>query len=100
MWVCCKNGSRTSSYADLPHNMKNNPNLQLKMRFHSYLGHFQSGHGTETALVALVDDLCQEIHRWSSNMLILLDLLVTFDTIDHDIFLDHCSELGLEGTIL
>ena len=60
---------------------------------------FRPGFGTETALVALYDDLCQERDRGSVTLLILLDLSAAFDTIDHGVLLDR--RLGWElGALL
>ncbi|KAF7235564.1 Cytosolic carboxypeptidase 4, partial [Varanus komodoensis] len=44
---------------------------------------FRPGYGTESALVALYDDLCREKDRGSVSLLVLLDLSAAFDTIDH-----------------
>ena len=46
-------------------------------------------YGTETALVALVDDFPWELGSGEC-----------VDTIDHDILLDHLSWMGLSGTVL
>ncbi|KAF7252107.1 putative RNA-directed DNA polymerase from transposon BS [Varanus komodoensis] len=69
-----------------------------------YLDPFQSGfrprYGTESALVALYDDLCREKDRGSASLLVLLDLSAAFDTIDHGILLDRLAGLGVGGTAL
>ncbi|KAF7239744.1 Histone acetyltransferase KAT2A [Varanus komodoensis] len=49
----------------------------------------------ETALVTLYDDLWLERDRGSVILLILLDLSVTFNTIDHDILLRHCEAVDV-----
>ncbi|KAF7248770.1 Transcription elongation factor A protein 2 [Varanus komodoensis] len=59
---------------------------------------FRPGYGTESALVALYDDLCREKDRRSASLLVLLDLSAAFDTIDHDILLDRLAGLGVGGT--
>ncbi|KAF7241210.1 putative RNA-directed DNA polymerase from transposon BS [Varanus komodoensis] len=58
------------------------------------------GYGTESALVALYDDLCREKDRGSASLLVLLDLSAAFDTIDHGIFLYRLAGLGVGGTAL
>ncbi|KAF7243157.1 Ephrin type-A receptor 4 [Varanus komodoensis] len=61
--------------------------LQALLDETHYLDPFQSGfrpgYGTESALVALYDDLCREKDRGSASLLVLLDLSAAFDTIDH-----------------
>ncbi|KAF7249443.1 hypothetical protein EYD10_05220 [Varanus komodoensis] len=61
--------------------------LQALLDETDYLDPFQSGfrpgYGTESALVALYDDLCREKDMGSASLLVLLDLSVAFDTIDH-----------------
>lgn len=56
-----------------------------------YLNHFQSGFkpgfGTETALITLMVDLWWDWDGESTSILSLLDLLVTFNSIDHGILL-------------
>uniref|UniRef100_A0A803TWG0 Reverse transcriptase domain-containing protein n=1 Tax=Anolis carolinensis TaxID=28377 RepID=A0A803TWG0_ANOCA len=54
---------------------------------------FRPGFSTETALVALVDDLRRELDRGSVTLLVLLD-------IDHGILLGRLSGMGLGGTAL
>ncbi|KAF7240555.1 Thromboxane-A synthase [Varanus komodoensis] len=53
---------------------------------------------TESALVALYDDLCRERDRGSASLLVLLDLSAAFDTIDHGILLNRLAGLGVGGT--
>ncbi|KAF7238180.1 Complement C1q-like protein 3 [Varanus komodoensis] len=61
--------------------------LQALLNETDYLDPFQSSfrprYGTESALVALYNDLCREKDRGSASLLVLLDLSVAFDTIDH-----------------
>uniref|UniRef100_A0A803TSP9 Reverse transcriptase domain-containing protein n=1 Tax=Anolis carolinensis TaxID=28377 RepID=A0A803TSP9_ANOCA len=61
---------------------------------------FRPGHSTEMALVTLVDDLRRELDRGSVTLLVLLDISVAFDTIDHGILLGRLSGMGLGGTVL
>ena len=68
--------------------------LQAHLDETDALDPFQSGfrpcHGTETALVALYDDLLREAVRGKISVLVLLDISVAFDTIDHGILLGSC----------
>ncbi|KAF7246247.1 Kappa-type opioid receptor [Varanus komodoensis] len=78
--------------------------LQALLDETDYLDPFQSGfrpgYGTESALVTLYDDLCRERDRESASLLVLLDLSVAFDTIEHGILLDRLAGLGVGGTAL
>ncbi|XP_061477607.1 uncharacterized protein LOC133381973, partial [Rhineura floridana] len=78
--------------------------LQTHLEEADYLDPFQSGfrtgHGTETALVALVDDMRRALDRGEHTFLILLDLSAAFDTVDHGILLSRLEGLGIGGTVL
>ena len=56
---------------------------------------FRPRYGTETALVALLDDLLREADGGNVSLLVLLDISAAFDTVDHDILLGRLSELGV-----
>uniref|UniRef100_A0A8D0GH51 Reverse transcriptase domain-containing protein n=1 Tax=Sphenodon punctatus TaxID=8508 RepID=A0A8D0GH51_SPHPU len=77
--------------------------LQLQAHLDSigFLDPFQSGfrpsYGTETTLVALMDDLHREMDAGCSTFLILLDLLAAFDTVDHGLLLRRLQDMGGSG---
>ena len=62
---------------------------------------FQSGfrprHSTEMALVTLYNDLLREADRSKVSLLVLLDISVAFDPVNHGILLGRLSELGIGG---
>ena len=45
---------------------------------------YKAGHSCETALLRVYNDIVTTIGRGNGAMLVLLDLLAAFDTIDHD----------------
>ncbi len=79
------------------------------MCFHSYkvsiFETFQSGfhkcHSTETALLKVLNDILISCDSGDFAVLVLLDLMAAFDTVDHAILIDqleHC--IGLRGIAL
>ena len=62
---------------------------------------FRKGHSTETLLVRLLSDIYGAIDRSQVTLLALFDVSAAFDTVDHDILLQHLSiSFGLSGNIL
>uniref|UniRef100_A0A803T782 Reverse transcriptase domain-containing protein n=1 Tax=Anolis carolinensis TaxID=28377 RepID=A0A803T782_ANOCA len=61
---------------------------------------FRLGHGTETALATLVDDIHRELDRGSVSLLVLLDLTAAFNSVDHGILLGCLAGMGLRGNVL
>ena len=58
-------------------------------------------HSTETALIKVQNDILSALDAGSSAILLMLDLYVTFDTIDHDILLSRlCNVYGITGDVL
>ncbi len=60
---------------------------------------FRSGH-TKTALLSVVEDLRLARTASKSSLLILLDLSVAFDTVNHQILLSILLRKGISGTAL
>ncbi len=74
--------------------------LMMKMKAqhlldNSLMDKFQSayreGHGTETALLRVQNDILMELNKGNVVMLVLLELSAAFDTIDHEILLNRLS---------
>ena len=62
---------------------------------------FKPFHSCETALVRVHNDILVAIDKSHSVMLLLLDLSVAFDTVDHDIFLTRLhSKYSISGIAL
>ena len=63
---------------------------------------YRRNHSTETALLKLMNDILLKMkNKQHVNILLLLDLRATLDTVDHSILLNRLSlKLGLNGTAL
>ena len=61
---------------------------------------FHPGHGVETALVALTDDLRHQLDLGGSALLILLDLTAAFDIVDHGLLAHRLADMGIQGLAL
>lgn len=61
---------------------------------------FSSGHGTETALVALTDNLCWQLDQDMPVLLFLLDLTAVFDKADHNLLTHHLANMESHGVAL
>uniref|UniRef100_A0A8D3E0A7 Reverse transcriptase domain-containing protein n=1 Tax=Scophthalmus maximus TaxID=52904 RepID=A0A8D3E0A7_SCOMX len=61
---------------------------------------FRLLHSTETALLKVLNDLLTSADSGSLNILILLDLRASLDTVSHDILLTRLRDFGNEGTAL
>ena len=59
------------------------------------------GHSTESALLKVKSDLLHVMDNQEVTCLVLLDLSVAFDTVDHDLLLNQLHfRYGFDGTIL
>uniref|UniRef100_A0A8C2XFQ1 Reverse transcriptase domain-containing protein n=1 Tax=Cyclopterus lumpus TaxID=8103 RepID=A0A8C2XFQ1_CYCLU len=61
---------------------------------------FKAGHSTETALLAVSEQLHTARAASLSSVLILLDLSAAFDTVNHQILISSLQDLGISGTAL
>src|SRR6218665_982303 len=62
---------------------------------------YRKFHSTETALLKVVTDLIQAIDAGDHALLGLLDLSAAFDTVDHDVLVEHLARTyGLRSTAL
>ena len=62
---------------------------------------YKPGHSTETALVKVQNDILTSIDQHGMVILVMLDLSVAFDTIDHDILFSRMENtLGITGQAL
>ena len=49
-------------------------------------------HSTETALLCVLNDILVSVDKGNGVILVLLDLSVAFDTIDHDILISRLAK--------
>uniref|UniRef100_A0A803TDE0 Reverse transcriptase domain-containing protein n=1 Tax=Anolis carolinensis TaxID=28377 RepID=A0A803TDE0_ANOCA len=61
---------------------------------------FRPGHGTETVLVAITDELRRHSDSGGSALLVLLDLTAAFDTVDYDLMIHRLAMSGVRGQAL
>jgi len=62
---------------------------------------YQSGnrkmHSTETVLINVSDNILKAIDEKSALLLVLLDMLKAFDSLNHDLLLEKLRKLGLKS---
>ncbi len=62
---------------------------------------FKSLHSTETALLKVFNDLLLTTDSGDFSILILLDLMAAFDTVDHNILITRLEQcVGIKVTAL
>ncbi len=74
--------------------------LVTALNKHNIFDKFQSGeHSTETALLRVSNDIMMASDADKCTILVLLDLRVAFDTVDHSILLDRLRDwVGITGS--
>ena len=61
---------------------------------------YKTSHNTESALIRLQNDVLRAIDDGRCVILLLLDLLAAYNTVDHEILLSRLSSCyGIEGTV-
>ena len=65
-----------------------------------YQSAYRKLHSTETALCKIHDDLVSNTCHGKASILVLLDLSVAFNTVDHQLLLSDFCDCGVEGTAL
>lgn len=58
---------------------------------------FRAGHGTESALTTVWDDILKAADEGPATLLVMLDLLATLDTVNHLLLLQCLQEVAGEG---
>ena len=66
-----------------------------------YQSAYKSGYSTEMVLVKITNDILWSLEKQHASTLIVMDLLATFNTVDHQILLDVLeNRFGITGTAL
>ena len=75
--------------------------LQANNLCNPFQSAYRAGHGTETVLLRVVNDILSALDNDNISVLLLLDLSAAFDTIDHQILLSRLYSLfGIQSTAL
>jgi hypothetical protein len=77
------------------------PHIAATGHFNPLQSTYRKHHSTETALLKIMDDLYRIVDDRRSAVLVGLDLLAAFDTIEHDILLERLRTVfGITGVAL
>jgi len=77
------------------------PHVMSTGNFNEFQSAYSAGHSTETALLKIANDIVTSACNQLTTVLLSLDLLAVFDTIDHSILYDLASQdFGIRGTAL
>ena len=72
--------------------------LTINRLYHKAQSAYREHHSTETALPRVINDILFNMNQQRVTLLVLLDLSVAFDTVDHTILFDRLSsDFGISG---
>lgn len=74
--------------------------LESNKLLHPSQAGFRPGHGTETALLAVMEKSRRIIDTGGSAAVIMLDLSAAFDTVNHSLLVERLRKMGISGTAL
>ena len=74
--------------------------LNITNKYGPHQSAYSPPHSTETALVRVSNDILMVLDQHKAAMLVLLDLSVAFDTIDHGMLLNRLQILGVRTLIM
>lgn len=74
--------------------------LEQNDRLHPSQTGFRPQQGTETALLAVVEESRKSLDVGGSAAIVLLDLSAAFDTVNHQLLIKRLREIGVSGSLL
>ena len=60
---------------------------------------YRENHSTETTLCSIMNDMIQITDDGKCGILVMLDLSAAFDTVVHELLLNDCKFIGIEGDV-